>query len=519
MESFGMARKWLDHCLQNHHTNFCAPKVDSILPTRVICVGNTSQNPFIYEPPPGKLGTYAALSYCWGKSRVFTTTISTLIQRKMGFALNELPKTCRDAITVARELSIPYLWIDSLCIIQDSQADWETEAGQMCSVYQNALLTIAAADSPSSNSGLFLTCPSRKTIKLESLANDGRICEIFVRRAHTSCQFNFVHTHPETHCILTTRGWTLQEVILSQRMLWFTASELAWECGAESACECDATPTSEWIFQSDTRLMRTTLTRTSSHSTDLHHSWRGLVQEFTRRDLTQATDRLPAISGLAASFKRHINSTYLFGLWKDELERHLLWCSDSFRNSASQISCPSPSLRQGYAPSWSWASIPGAIWFSNLANQANFVSGLEILQVEVSQKGDNAYGPGTGTIIVRGSLIALELGVAEFLSVATNNTEGTDHFCSMDDWLPDPEFADRECLIGKPLFFLAIGFLVKFPNSAQSSISLCDGLLLQQLGGAHNTFSRLGFIEVHFDRSNEWGIWEQSSVKQKVLLI
>ena len=513
-----MARKWLDHCLQNHPANLCVPKVDSILPTRVISVGNTSQNPFIYEPPSRKLGTYAALSYCWGKSRIFTTTTSTLMQRKMGFALNELPKTCRDAITVARELSIPYLWIDSLCIIQDSQADWETEAGQMCSVYQNALLTIAAADSPSSNSGLFLTCPSRKTIKLETLANDGRTCEIFVRRAHTSWRFGFVHTHPETHCILTTRGWTLQEVILSQRMLWFTASELAWECGAESACECDATPTSEWICQSDTRLMRTTLTRISSHSTDLHHSWRALVQEFTRRDLTQATDRLPAISGLAASFKRHINSTYLFGLWKGELERHLLWCSDSFGNSAPQISCRSP-LGQGYAPTWSWASIPGAIWFSNLANQANFVSGLEILQVEVSQKGDNVYGPGTGTIIVRGSLIALELGVAEFLSVATNNTEGTDHFCSMDDWLPDPEFADRECLVGKPLFFLAIGFLVKFPNSAQSCISLCDGLLLQQLGGAHNTFSRLGFIEVHFDRGNEWGTWEQSSIKQKVLLV
>ncbi|OCL15471.1 HET-domain-containing protein, partial [Glonium stellatum] len=305
-------------------------------PTRVIRVGSASEGPSLYEPVPGKRGTYAALSYCWGQSRILTTTTSTLAQRKEGFSLNELPKTCRDAIIVARELSIPYLWIDSLCIVQDSQLDWETEAGRMCSVYQNALLTIAAVDSPDSNSGLFLTCPSRRTAKLEYL----------------------------TQCVLTTRGWTLQEIILSPRILWFTASELAWECGAESACECDIVPTKEWIYQSDTRLLRTKLPHTvSSHNVNWHQSWRTLVKDFTKRDLTRATDRLPAISGLAASFKHHIGGAYLFGLWEHELERHLLWCSDSFRSSNSQVSHQPQPLGKGYAPSWSWASIPGAIWF------------------------------------------------------------------------------------------------------------------------------------------------------------
>jgi hypothetical protein len=110
----------------------------------------------LYETKAGERGQYAALSYCWGLSQSFTTTIATLEERARGFLPERLPASIRDAIMLAREMSIPYVWVDSLCIIQDSTADWEREAARMCTIYTNATITIAALDSPDSDTGLFV---------------------------------------------------------------------------------------------------------------------------------------------------------------------------------------------------------------------------------------------------------------------------------------------------------------------------------------------------------------------------
>ncbi|PVH93010.1 hypothetical protein DM02DRAFT_604521, partial [Periconia macrospinosa] len=158
------AREWLDRCIQNHSSNRCPPVAGAALPTRVICVGDALTNPYLYESAPKEKGVWAALSYCWGKARTMTTTTASFDQRKAGFALETLPKTCRDAILVARGLSIPFLWIDSFCILQDSPTDWEREAAKMCYIYENALVTFAALHSPASASGLFLSNPHRRTV-------------------------------------------------------------------------------------------------------------------------------------------------------------------------------------------------------------------------------------------------------------------------------------------------------------------------------------------------------------------
>jgi hypothetical protein len=113
------------------HTNKrCPPGSPTRLPTRVIAVEER--------------GLYATLSTAW--VRGLTTTISNYTARKSGFRLSDLPTTCRDAVLVARSLHTPYVWIDPLCIIQDSRSDWERESASMCSVYQNALVTLAALE-------------------------------------------------------------------------------------------------------------------------------------------------------------------------------------------------------------------------------------------------------------------------------------------------------------------------------------------------------------------------------------
>ena len=150
------ARAWLDECLQKHEHGDSLRTAEALLPTRVIDVGDGVQaDPHLHEPPPGTRGVYAALSYTWGTGRSFTNTTSRYSRLKQGFKIGDLPNTIRDAVLVARRLSIPYLWIDQLCIIQDSPSDWQRESSNMCSVYQNACVTFATLESASGDSGLW----------------------------------------------------------------------------------------------------------------------------------------------------------------------------------------------------------------------------------------------------------------------------------------------------------------------------------------------------------------------------
>ncbi|PVH93011.1 hypothetical protein DM02DRAFT_542377, partial [Periconia macrospinosa] len=128
--------------------------------------------------------------------------------------------------------------------------------------------------------------------------------------------------------ILETRGWTLQEIVLSPRILWFSSSELGWSCWSNTACECDPKQTSHFIDQSSEHLkISSTPQPNQGCVTDWLATWRNIVHEFTKRDLTVLTDRLPAIAGLASAMQHQLNSDYLAGLWECDLARQLLWTS------------------------------------------------------------------------------------------------------------------------------------------------------------------------------------------------
>jgi len=223
------AKGWLDHCVYRHG-NDCRADQKVIPPTRLIAVGK-DQDLHLYETYSGTFDvvyTYAALSYCWGSTRSFTTTLSTYQERKIGFKLEELPKTCRDAVVVARALGIPFLWIDSLCIIQDSPEDWEKEAAKMCDVYSNAHITLAGLDSPDSDTGLFVGRHERRTVSLPVQLNDGSEANVYVRAHYDMTRLGFFHAGYSKDLaqgmrslqgVLETRGWTLQELTLSPRIL------------------------------------------------------------------------------------------------------------------------------------------------------------------------------------------------------------------------------------------------------------------------------------------------------------
>ncbi|KAF2734550.1 HET-domain-containing protein, partial [Polyplosphaeria fusca] len=362
------ARVWLNHCV-DQHADSCLSPSGALLPSRVIAVGNEAQNPFLYESFPGEIGVYATLSYCWGQTRTFTTVSSTISDRKQGFGPEELPQTCRDAVLVTRALGIRYVWIDSLCIIQDSKEDWEREAAKMCDVYSNSHITFAALDSKDSDTGLFVGRPGRETISLPIDLPDGEQTSLYIRRHYTLLRLSFFHAdydedRPRATTslkgVLETRAWTLQEITLSPRMLWFSSWELGFTCRKETACECDPKPQIMYQLMAPRGTFSLNLKPTQSQSpfcssrqTDWHQTWQDFVEEYTKRNLSHQTDRLPAIAGLAKAIHSQIHGKYLAGMWDIDIEKHLLWAND-WGQSMQPIA-------RDYAPSWSWASVPDRI--------------------------------------------------------------------------------------------------------------------------------------------------------------
>ncbi|KAH7066342.1 heterokaryon incompatibility protein-domain-containing protein [Paraphoma chrysanthemicola] len=152
--AIALARAWLLHCLTDHRK--CSASVTSppSLPTRVIDVGSSHQEPKLLQTG-ARPGIYCSLSYCWGKHPFLRTTKATLAKHQESIPLDELPKTLRDAILIARQLSIRYIWIDALCIVQDDLNDWAHESKLMASIYQNAILTIVAAAADDTTKGCF----------------------------------------------------------------------------------------------------------------------------------------------------------------------------------------------------------------------------------------------------------------------------------------------------------------------------------------------------------------------------
>lgn len=143
-EFFDLISTWLKDCQIDHSA--CKPSASrGTLPTRVIDVGSSDGGtvPRICETN-GVTGDYIALSHCWGGGQPLKTTKENISSMKTGIPWAKLPNTFQDAITVTRRLGLRYLWIDSLCIVQDDAQDWEREAANMAVIFESAYLTIAA---------------------------------------------------------------------------------------------------------------------------------------------------------------------------------------------------------------------------------------------------------------------------------------------------------------------------------------------------------------------------------------
>jgi hypothetical protein len=488
------------------------------------------------ETEANQLGVYAALSYCWGKANTFVTKVSTLAERKAGFSVHELPKTIRDAVLVARELCIPYIWVDALCIIQDSSSDWVNESARMRAVYENAVVTFAAMDSPNANHGLFSSLhrySKRFDLKLEGEAS----APVFVRnaksRSRTSCVVHERTPEPyapgdnTNHDSLKARGWTLQEITLSTRIIWFTECELSWSCLMHRACECDIHGnTWNLVDLFDHSLNSYPLQNVLSVvdiSMDWMKFWRHIVQEFSRRGLSVSTDRLPAMSGIAQAFHTRVGGDYLGGIWSVDLANQLLWAhaDELWTTTPGPLELPARYVpAEQYAPSWSWTSITRPVAYEGVVPSRRFKWLWTIMDAEFHATGSDQYGPGTGVLTIEGTLLSLSASLNSLL--CSPNCAGSQPFLvSEDSILLDPRDShDGISYLETKHTFVVLAGYYDLGQSKPEKWKF-EGLFLENADAKDQTYRRLGHFSSTFENWVTSGnsIWELIGERQIVKLI
>lgn len=334
------------------------------LPTRLIDVDAFRKDVKLVDSASFKgRGKYLALSHVWGKGKHFKTESINLDNHRTRIPLGDLPKTFRDAVLVTRALGLRYLWIDSLCIIQDSPADWEKEASLMASVYFNAYATISAAASENSDSGLFFDRePPDCSVQLSYTTSSGVVGLWTVHNQTPSFDQQIRHT------TLASRAWCLQEKQLARRTLHFGAYQVIFECNERYEYETQRPSdkpgedrlniqTLYWMLVSfrdrDSAVVKLLV------SAVLNRTWLQIVEDYTKRNLTFESDKLPALQGLAQYVRALTRDRYLFGLWKTSLDIGLLWRTAPYKDVSERRG-----RAADRAPSWSWASVNGRVYFA-----------------------------------------------------------------------------------------------------------------------------------------------------------
>jgi hypothetical protein len=495
--NFELARLWLRECLSSHP--FCGTSSASPFPTRLIDIGNgtSTRAPRLCIPATGASGTYAALSYCWGTAQNNTLTKGNLKEKKDEIPLSTLPKTIQDALEITKKLGLQYLWVDALCIVQDSVEDWQAESANMGNIYNSAFFTIQASGAKDTQGGCFiLRAPQEPPpVKLGVELEDGSIGSVFVR-SHPLVDAKMEPLHQ--------RGWTLQEGLLSPRILSYGANEMQWECKTTNYSESGSLPPDQSSFTGLPKPMRT---KTKAHllPVDLDNSnpamgrkitWFNIIKDYTSRQLTFAKDKLPALSGLA----RHIShsrpgDTYLAGLWKSELPSNLLW---------GVLKGARPSIYR--APSWSWAALDGQIAFLTSADAPTDYN-YEATNASTTLSGLDPFGQvSAGVIRLRGQLregwrILDEQSLngdpnVQYMYKSDRPLNPSENTFNLKLGLCEVDIFDPTQKLGEPVAIWCL------------RITNLEGLALQQ--GPRGVFQRIGIFALD-DEKSDW--FEDSDIR------
>ena len=353
---------------------------------------------------------YATLSHCWGAdtAQMIKLTTGNLKQMQQAIDVTSLSPTFQDAIEIARGLKVPYIWIDALCIIQDSVDDWSKESPKMGQYYRGGKIMISALASSSAQHGILQPrVPALPPVKLRIEGKDAHL-RIALDAAVTVQQYDPWNDVRGALSVtpLRRRGWTLQESLFAPRIIHYTSQQLVWQC---KTCMASEDNQYHWNCHNPkirqyTQYMNLEPTAKDANGKPGHRKrvqdtgWYRMIHAFTCRQLSYMSDMLPAVSGLAYEVQKLTGSAYLAGIWNespDAFVQNLTWQINASPYDVNLPLTPRPSLNG--SPSWSWASIVGCVEFENIIEdsyhrlpQAHVDPRFLIMQTKAST--GNQYG-------------------------------------------------------------------------------------------------------------------------------
>lgn len=400
-QSFHLAHTWIHNCLEKHaYCNRSLPLPQNrILPSRLLDVGDwPTLAPRLCVTKVFPVETrYMTLSHCWGNYVPPRLTISTLEAFQDHLEMSALPQTFKDAIKITATLGIRYLWIDSLCIIQDSEQDWTEQSAMMGDIYQNSWCNIAATAALDARDGCF---KERSPLAVRSCQVEGnwkfQLKQTFVCSSFDSWNNSVGNT------ALHHRAWVVQELVLAPRVLHF-GDQIYWECLELRASETypGSLPNHTFTKTSlDTHCLRHESIRDNSMKLKRYELWAQFVNRYSECALSKPEiDKLVAISGLARKLIVD-GHQYVAGLWREILPYQLMWTASSDLETVPGNS---------NIPSWSWASMNKRV-FMRGPHEANASDSIfiRIVLAEAPLLGKDPFGQ-----ISSGSLLLLEAPVAK----------------------------------------------------------------------------------------------------------
>lgn len=531
-DTWKLVIRWMAQCVNEHPE--CSPndRPQKWYPTRLLDVGIQSSHASIdalirlhVPQQQGTSGHYATVSHRWGSKVPLRLTSKSASYLKAGVRVGDLPKTFADAVKVAWKFEIRYIWIDSLCIFQDSEEEWRSESAKMGLVYKNSWLNIAAIDSQDCDSGCFFE-------RDKALVEPVKI-KLGQSEQEYFCIDNDLWLGGIDRSPLAKRAWFVQERLLSPRQIHFGSLQLYWECRQHAACETLPGGIMPFMFakpgtaaSQQMKRFAATLTRLSRGirapdfmkspdllSTDIssdHNSleataleiytgWRHTAANYSKCALTFPRDKLIAISGVAKEMSKVINDQYLAGLWRSQLPTMLLWSaepngpSSNFRRQKLPTNQDDSWIRPRplRAPTWSWASTDTAIAFlAPVARMEKDKVAVDILEAHIEPLAGDVHGE-----ILNGYIRVSCMLYPATLQYSKGMTPPTPEVRIGNSIFQHGVFLDESpdgVGMGKNLHCMPIFF--REWNETQKSPTQVRTLLLQPSGESKGHFERFGLF-------------------------
>jgi hypothetical protein len=446
---------------------------------------------------------YAALSHSWGlkeqRIKPMPKTKKDSIRDRLEYIpFAELTKTFQDAVTTARQLGLKYVWIDSLCIIQDDPDDFAEQASQMAKIYGRAYLVISALRAATGDVGIFHRRPAAQ--QAISTVKGRPALTAFVRPALYHDDFITGQPRNFRASPLFARAWCFQERLLASRVVHFSETELVWEYNQQLDCECRAVSSDALAEHNDNFKRRQALALQDARMETRLNAWCDVVRAYTARSLTVESDRLPALSGFAQLVSTSELGRYCAGLWEGQMPAALLWRPLSALPEAENQTVERP---EGYqAPTWAWPAVRGVI-----EGYIRYVKTSEVVARVVDIVCEPATNDRFGQ--VRKGHLVLQAPVVEAVLQPVQEDDGEQHayslekdgemfrFQAMLPWekaLMTTCLSERWCFASSLSAFKTMSMQIELRASSCGMLMENSSKMITGIGSGFSTVHNIGFV-------------------------